>query len=64
MPRYATLYSHDGPRRQLEIYDEFNPFIRTKCYESSEGSLFYVVSEHGKHFNYGNKAFWIVFDQE
>jgi hypothetical protein len=60
----VALFSHDGFRRFCIISKSRVPstFDGTPCYETTDGTLFYLKPElgTGRHYNVGNKAFWIV----
>lgn len=60
----VALFSHDGFRRFLTIAATHIPsgIDSLTCYKTNEGSTFYMKPDlsTGRHYNVGNKAFWIV----
>lgn len=60
----VALFSHIGFRRFLTITESHLPsgIDKFTCYKTNEGLTFYMKPElgTGRHYNVGNKAFWIV----
>lgn len=60
----VALFSHTGFRRVLTISEVgvSSGINSSACYKTSESSVFYMKPElfTRRHYNVGNKAFWIV----